>query len=97
MAVIKGVTFDLWQTLLLDNRELGQARAAIRLEGAQDALAKFHQPWPNRRRRDSVPFPGLVSIIQKAAPAIAASAPAKTSSEWTNSIPVGVNSVVVIR
>ena len=38
MPPITAVTFDLWQTLLLDNRELGRARAQIRLEGAQNAL-----------------------------------------------------------
>ncbi len=40
MAEITTVTFDLWQTLLLDDRDLGQARALVRLEGAQSALAK---------------------------------------------------------
>ena len=40
MAEITTVTFDLWQTLLLDDRDLGQARALFRLEGAQLALAK---------------------------------------------------------
>ena len=40
MAEITAVTFDLWQTLLLDERELGEARALVRLEGAQSALAK---------------------------------------------------------
>ena len=38
LAPITSVTFDLWQTLLLDNRELGRARAQVRLEGAQNAL-----------------------------------------------------------
>ena len=38
MAKLTAVTFDLWQTLLLDNRELGRQRAQVRLEGAQDAL-----------------------------------------------------------
>ena len=41
MAEITTVTFDLWQTLLLDERELGEARALVRLEGAKSALAKF--------------------------------------------------------
>ena len=40
MTRIKAVTFDLWQTLLLDNREQGRARAQVRLEGAQKALLK---------------------------------------------------------
>ena len=38
MPVISAVTFDLWQTLLIDNRELGNARAQIRLDGARQAL-----------------------------------------------------------
>ncbi|PKB80869.1 MAG: hypothetical protein BZY88_07585 [SAR202 cluster bacterium Io17-Chloro-G9] len=38
MSQLTAVTFDLWQTLLLDNRELGRARAQVRLEGAQEAL-----------------------------------------------------------
>ena len=41
MADITTVTFDLWQTLLVDERDLGQARAEVRLEGAKSALAKF--------------------------------------------------------
>ena len=40
MPELKAVTFDLWQTLLLDNRELGRARAQVRLEGAQSALVQ---------------------------------------------------------
>ena len=38
MSQITAVTFDLWQTLLLDNRELGRPRAQLRLEGTQAAL-----------------------------------------------------------
>jgi len=41
LADITTVTFDLWQTLLVDERDLGQARAEVRLEGAKSALAKF--------------------------------------------------------
>lgn len=39
MSVIEAVTFDLWQTLILDDRELGRARTRRRLEGALEALA----------------------------------------------------------
>ena len=42
---ITTVTFDLWQTLLLDNRELGQARTLLRLEGAIEALARFGEDY----------------------------------------------------
>ena len=33
MTAITAVTFDLWQTLILDNRELGLQRAQARLDG----------------------------------------------------------------
>lgn len=39
MAEITTVTFDLWQTLLLDEQDLGHARTLVRLEGARSALA----------------------------------------------------------
>lgn len=39
MSTIDTVTFDLWQTLIIDERELGRARTRRRLEGAQEALA----------------------------------------------------------
>ena len=38
MTAIEAVTFDLWQTLILDDRELGRARTRRRLEGALEAL-----------------------------------------------------------
>ena len=42
---IKGVTFDLWQTLLMDNQELGRARMRVRLEGALEALFEAGQEF----------------------------------------------------
>ena len=36
--MITAVTFDLWQTLILDNRELGRERAQARLDGARGTL-----------------------------------------------------------
>lgn len=45
MHQITAVTFDLWQTLLLDNRESGAARAMIRLEGTKDHLARFGEEY----------------------------------------------------
>lgn len=47
MAGINAVTFDLWQTLILDNRELGLERAQARLDGARSTLAEHgihHDP-----------------------------------------------------
>ena len=38
MAAINAVTFDLWQTLILDNRELGLQRAQARLDDARRIL-----------------------------------------------------------
>ena len=38
MPAITAVTFDLWQTLLLDSPEVGRVRTQARLEGAQAAL-----------------------------------------------------------
>jgi putative hydrolase of the HAD superfamily len=38
MTTVEAVTFDLWQTLVLDDRELGRARTRRRLEGALEAL-----------------------------------------------------------
>ncbi len=38
MTAINAVTFDLWQTLILDNRELGLQRAQARLDGARATL-----------------------------------------------------------
>ena len=45
MAEITTVTFDLWQTLLLDDRDLGQARALVRLQGAQSALSRVDEDY----------------------------------------------------
>lgn len=39
MPEITAVTFDLWQTLLVDNRELGLTRSGARLEGVRRILA----------------------------------------------------------
>jgi putative hydrolase of the HAD superfamily len=45
LTQITAVTFDLWQTLLLDNRALGRTRTQVRLEGAQNALQKFGEAY----------------------------------------------------
>ncbi len=39
MPAITTVTFDLWQTLLVDNRELGLTRSNARLEGVRRILS----------------------------------------------------------
>ncbi len=53
MSQITAVTFDLWQTLLLDNRELGRERAQLRLEGAQDALKKAGENYSIEHLREA--------------------------------------------
>ena len=39
MRNIQAVTFDLWQTLVMDDRELGRSRTRLRLEGTSNALS----------------------------------------------------------
>ena len=53
MDEITTVTFDLWQTLLLDNRELGLARATVRLEGAKEALDRFGERYDLEHIREA--------------------------------------------
>ncbi|MBC8280337.1 MAG: HAD family hydrolase [Chloroflexi bacterium] len=53
MTEITTVTFDLWQTLLLDERDLGHARALVRLEGAQSALAPLGKDFNIEHIRDA--------------------------------------------
>ena len=53
MAPITSVTFDLWQTLLLDNRELGRARAQVRLDGAQTALKSWGKEFDIEHVREA--------------------------------------------
>ena len=38
MTAIDAITFDLWQTLIIDERDLGRSRTLRRLEGTQEAL-----------------------------------------------------------
>ena len=53
MPSMTTVTFDLWQTLLLDNRELGRARAQVRLVGAQNALKRFGEEYDLEHIREA--------------------------------------------
>ena len=50
---IRGVTFDLWQTLLMDNPELGRARMQVRLEGAIEALRGVGEDFDYDRVREA--------------------------------------------
>ena len=53
MSQITAVTFDLWQTLLLDNRELGRPRTQLRLEGTQEALKKAGEDYDIEHLREA--------------------------------------------
>ena len=73
MPSMTTVTFDLWQTLLLDNRELGRARAQVRLVGAQNALKRFGEEY-------DLEHPGGLPILLPALPR-------RTSPESRRSFP----------
>lgn len=45
MSAITTVTFDLWQTLLIDNRELGLRRSDARLEGVRRILSECGEEY----------------------------------------------------
>ena len=49
MAGITAVTFDLWQTLLLDRPEVGRIRTQARLEGARQALLEVGRRFEPER------------------------------------------------
>lgn len=53
MPEITAVTFDLWQTLLLDYRELGLTRANARLDGVARILAGAGQEFDAARISDA--------------------------------------------
>ena len=50
---INGVTFDLSQTLLMDNRELGLARMQVRIDSALDALRRVAEEFSEERVREA--------------------------------------------
>ena len=47
------MTFDLWQTLLMDNPEQGRARMQVRLDGAVAALAKAGRDFDPEHVREA--------------------------------------------
>ena len=49
MSEISAVTFDLWQTLIMDTPEQGRVRAQVRIDGAMAALAKAGKPYPQEQ------------------------------------------------
>ena len=53
MAKITAVTFDLWQTLLMDTQEQGRARMQVRLDGAVAALAKAGREFSDEHVREA--------------------------------------------
>ena len=48
---INGVTFDLWQTLLVDNQKLGRGRTRVRLEGTREALGQAGEEFSENHLR----------------------------------------------
>lgn len=53
MAAITTVTFDLWQTLLLDRPEVGRERTAARLRGTRAALLRAGLDFGESRIEDA--------------------------------------------
>ncbi|MCH7605922.1 MAG: HAD family hydrolase [Chloroflexi bacterium] len=53
LSDLTAVTFDLWQTLLMDNRELGRARAQVRLDGTHDALSRWGETYDVEHIREA--------------------------------------------
>ena len=47
------VTFDLWQTLLMDTQELGRARMQVRLDGAREALRDAGEEYSEDQVREA--------------------------------------------
>ena len=42
---IKAVTFDLWQTLILEDAQINQRRAQLRIDRVAEALTESHRPY----------------------------------------------------
>ena len=53
LGEITAVTFDLWQTLIVDSRGLGSARTQLRLDGTREALAHFGEDYSLEAISDS--------------------------------------------
>ena len=53
LGEITAVTFDLWQTLIVDSRGLGSARTQLRLDGTREALARFGEDYSQEAIRDA--------------------------------------------
>ena len=45
---IKAVTFDLWQTLIVEDHEINQRRAQLRIDRVSDALKAADRPFPEQ-------------------------------------------------
>lgn len=43
---IKAVTFDLWQTLIVEDHEINKRRSQLRIDRVSDALKSASQPFP---------------------------------------------------
>ena len=48
---IKGVTFDLWQTLLVDNQKLSIGRVRVRIDGTRETLGQAGEEFSETQLR----------------------------------------------
>ena len=53
MSDIQVVTLDLWQTLIIDQREWGRERTRLRIEGAMEALHDAGEPVTEEQAREA--------------------------------------------
>ena len=53
MSNVEAIIFDLWQTLIFDNRELGRDRTRLRIEGASRVLSRAGYNFTYEHLRES--------------------------------------------
>ncbi len=53
MGNVEAVIFDLWQTLIFDNRELGRDRTRLRIEGTSNVLTRAGYTFTYEHLRES--------------------------------------------
>ena len=53
MTAVTTVTFDMWETLIIEDRELGLKRAQLRIDRTAEALAQAGRPFPEGRLWDA--------------------------------------------
>ena len=53
MTAVTTVTFDMWETIIIEDRELGLKRAQLRIDGAAEALSLAGRPFQEERLWDA--------------------------------------------